>query len=228
MEIFYTSDFLDLLQSYIDENSEDLWKTKPFVLNNKSVFVNDHEILFFDNIPNLEFEECIYEKKKRILDYISFEPNFDFVIDKTKICDALLQIPLEPCYSMVGNDIECEKCNGSGEVEWKFENYTDDFDCPVCKGDGLKERARKVPNGKFQRSIFSYIQIGESFFNVNYIEKLVKISIFLNEDIKLVYQNHNLKANYFKIGLITVLIMPCHYDVSEKGLGGVVLKLDIE
>lgn len=233
MELFYKPDFLDLLQNYIDEDHTEtisfLWKSKPFTLYNKSVFLNDHEILFFDNLPNLEFENCLHnDDNKKLFNYLHFTPNLNFILDKEKMNEAIIKIPLEPCYNMVGNDVACEKCDGSGEVEWRFENYTDDFDCPVCQGGGFKSRAKKVKNGKFQRSILTYIQIGESFFNINYLEKLIKISDFLNEDIELIYQDHKLKANYFKIGLITILIMPCAYDVLSQGGGDVILKINIK
>jgi DnaJ-class molecular chaperone len=50
----------------------------------------------------------------------------------------------EDSYDEIDEDIDCDTCDGSGEVEWEFEHYTNYFDCPVCEGSGYKEHVKKV------------------------------------------------------------------------------------
>jgi hypothetical protein len=70
----------------------------------------------------------------------------------------------------VGENIECEECGGSGEVEWEYNSYTRVDECPVCGGSGYSKMKRQVPTGKIIADPCALINLGDKTFAAKYIE----------------------------------------------------------
>ena len=116
----------------------------------------------------------------------------------------------------VNVEISCEKCDGTGDIPVKgSEGVEPEWDkCPVCKGQGElfgENTEYDWKNHKFQ--------IGDAYFNPNYIEKLIIIAKI--NDIKQVEHFVGLPEgqNHFKIDGIEILIMPMRIK-DEDGIPG--------
>jgi hypothetical protein len=204
------NDILAMYSAPIDNGSYQ-WATKPFFINNLAIGLNPQELVFFDKKLADDLDNCTYEFPEKIIDMLTFEFDENLEIDIKFIKKAIEQIPLNPCYDTIGKDIQCTECDGDGEVEWKYKKHYKHFNCPNCKGTGLECKSRQVPNGKFIREEFHYIDIRNSRFNINHIEKMIIVSELTKSPITLIYQEQsNNKYSIFKIGDIYVLIVHCY------------------
>ena len=109
-------------------------------------------------------------------------------------------------------EIECDTCDGEGQVEWEFQNYTEDFDCPVCKGDGIKSK-HKTGN-KIFRDVG--VKLNNSYINIPLFYKLIQIRDMLEEDIHLIYQENPTNPVLFKVGFCEILLMPYMHNYDNK------------
>ena len=111
---------------------------------------------------------------------------------------------------------ECEKCEGTGDVPTKATpgdvDVLPEWDkCPDCKGQG------ELFGDKTEYDwIHHKIQIEGTFFNPNYIEKLIIVAKI--NDIEQVEHFAGLPEwqNHFRIDGIEILIMPVKMDDLEK------------
>ena len=118
-------------------------------------------------------------------------------------------------YEFAGKDIECETCEGSGQVEWEFEHYTRDFDCPVCDGSGWseKKRGRKTGGKTFGKCV---VNIKGAYFHVDKFYKLIQVREILGGEIELISYSKPTSGVLFKVGVCEILLMPAMYgDASD-------------
>lgn|SRR5574343_234184 len=82
------------------------------------------------------------------------------------------------------DECKCTECDGTGEVEWMYEGFLKDGDCPVCEGDGYDRKKSEITTGNktFPKMV---AKIGESFFEFMYIHKIMIASEYLGESIYL-------------------------------------------
>lgn len=138
---FYTKPVLgDVFSLFLGEDKFRPEMHKPFEINGK-VYATDAYTLIRTDKANVDF----------VLDNEHTPPSCEGVVPEvnTSLILILTKEMLEPLktadeYEFTGKDIECESCEGSGEVEWEFEHYTRDFDCPVCEGSGWVEKKNEV------------------------------------------------------------------------------------
>jgi len=124
-----------------------------------------------------------------------------------RLQEAMKQVPL---VDELDNHkaYKCKECNGFGQVEWQYGNYTDEDDCPKCNGDGEFKTDRK-PTGKKVYDPSKVIIIGDSKFNVLELELLKKTIELLKQDkFSLVNQTQPKQASLFKIEDVEILMMP--------------------
>lgn len=95
----------------------------------------------------------LYEPDKVIKTLPTFpEPTCSLNLPISTIIDILKSIPAIEEVRVEGKDAECDECEGSGSVEWTYEDsdgeeHFEHFDCPICKGMG------KVKTKKFYREL---------------------------------------------------------------------------
>lgn len=111
----------------------------------------------------------------------------------------------------VGEDIECKECEGFGVVEWEYEEWTKDFDCPACDGSGYSSESKKVPTGRMIPDPYAVIKLGCKTFMAEYIHTIAKTLEFLGiNEIKMRYNSvsphEQVVFNFSKE--IDVLLMP--------------------
>lgn len=176
----------------------------------------------------LVFKDRIYATNGSIMinilkSYCDFEvPNtaefdigkFNFNQDKQNIILTIDESEIEKFKTfelkeLISEEELCETCQGYAQVEWTFEHYTMDEDCPVCKGSGLsKERQwRKTGEKTFESNYI--VKLGDAYLNMSFFYKLLEVKKQLNEqDIVLLNVPIHNKPVYFQIGKCEILIMP--------------------
>lgn len=104
---------------------------------------------------------------------------------------------------------ECETCEGKKKVTWQYDDYLEDFDCPVCKGVGSITTTEQVKNGKTGIDRTAYVLIGKSYFFTNLILKLIDVIEKVGGDeIKLISQPE-LGGSLFHVKDLDIVLMPC-------------------
>lgn len=78
--------------------------------------------------------------------------NCNFIIGLQDIRTAIASIPQVEEKEKVGKNIECEECNGEGEVEWEYRDSDGHYhyeyhDCPKCYGDGYTSHVKYKKDG---------------------------------------------------------------------------------
>lgn len=111
----------------------------------------------------------------------------------------------------IGEEVECDHCDGSGEVEWSYEHYERSFECPVCDGDGYESRAKEVLNGKKTFGNHS-VNLNDSYFSMKLFYKLIQVQEILEaKEIILLHQSMANRGHLFRIGFCDILLMPIVY-----------------
>tara|TARA_R110000744_G_scaffold379905_1_gene499138 strand:- start:1133 stop:1813 length:681 start_codon:yes stop_codon:yes gene_type:complete len=191
----------------------------PFLLEDKKqAFATDGFMIAIVNANKVTgSKDFRIEEKLDLTTIISPIRNKTIVIPLKDIKKDFAAAPQVELYDTIGNDVECETCEGGGEVLWEFEGHEKDDDCPVCSGQGLTTIAGKVKNGKTSVDRTTLVKIGDSHFYTNLILKLIDIIEKLGgEEIKLVSQTQEHAGSLFEVKDMEIVIMPCqvHKDVK--------------
>lgn len=191
-----------------DERRKD-WLIKPFVIGDNVFSTDAHCMVWFDkNIIQTFAEYDVYEPAK-IGTVIPTEMNFEKVITIDEIKAGLSKCPTEDGFDWVGEDVNCKECDGEGTVIWEYNNHEKEWDCPECYGEGLSRKKRQVPNGKKYIPNYALIKLEQCFISANIFEMIVKACEALNAtSLTLVSQLGSCKGNLFKIGDVSLLVMP--------------------
>lgn len=108
----------------------------------------------------------------------------------------------------LGEDISCDTCDGEGEVEWEFEHWTQEFDCPRCHGTGLSYKAQEVKTGN--KTLGNYkVRIGDAYFDIRKFFKLIRVQQILGGEIEIIHVPEKPTGPHvFKVGICKIIIMP--------------------
>lgn len=210
--------YWDVLNLYIGKDEYRNWLCEPFFIENLAIATNAHELVFFDkNLSEKELNVCGNENPQLILNNIPEQRNQDYKLNIEEIETYLKTAPKVDVLKTVGKDVKCTECDGDGQVEWEYENWTKDFDCPKCGGDGYESESRQIPTGEFEIDGLSLVDVKNSRFSIKMIERLLKVKELLSEtEITLVFQEAENMANIFKIGKVEILCMPMRkFDNDE-------------
>ena len=105
---------------------------------------------------------------------------------------------------LIRENIECQECEGSGEVEWEYKHYEMMDECPKCDGKGHWEGFNMVPNTRINYDLIVVV------LSQKCLDILCK---FLGqyeglESIKLTVERDNPLKVYAKIEEYEILMMP--------------------
>jgi hypothetical protein len=112
-----------------------------------------------------------------------------------------------------GENIKCTECDGSGEVEWDYKDFSEYFDCPVCKGSGYTSVSRKKKTGRTIPDPEFKIKLGNRLFRLAVLEKLIKTMQLMHSDSCIYkYSEESLpEAALFQIDKdVTVVLSPTY------------------
>jgi hypothetical protein len=192
------------------ENQFRIWMQEPFNIG-KNVYSTDaHSIMKVPNNSVRVFDECAKpENAKLILDYFDFKKSDIMDIKVSELKDAISKIPLVDECMNADTEGKCTECEGKGEVEWEYESYTKDMDCPACDGEGVITETKKEKTGRKIKAEGYFIDINISRLRTVMIEQLIAIADLLNvEIIKVVNQTKPNRGVYFKVGIAEIVMMP--------------------
>lgn len=99
-------------------------------------------------------------------------PNCNYKLPLDTLIKTIKSIPAEEVVPVQGIEAECNECEGTGIVEWTYEDsdgedHRDNFDCPICNGMG------KVKTKKYLRE-WRCISINETVLSVRTLMKLAE------------------------------------------------------
>ena len=110
-------------------------------------------------------------------------------------------------------DVECEECDGSGEVTYMYESkngrdYYREYDCPICEGSGVIEGKESIPTTRLYSKTSATIK--NSSLSAGQLARIVVTAEILESDtIELVHLPEEwLSPVIFKIKELRVLQMP--------------------
>ena len=210
--------YSDVLNLYVGKDEYRNWLCEPFFIGNLAIATNAHELVFFEKeLSEKELNVCGNENPQLILNNIPEQRNQDYKLNIEEIETYLKNAPKVDVLKTVGEDIKCTECDGDGQVEWEYNNWTKDFDCPKCDGDGYESESKQIPTGEFEIDGLNLVDVKNSRFSIKMIERLLKVKdLLLENEITLVFQEAENKANVFKIGKVEILCMPMRkFDNDE-------------
>jgi len=193
----------DVFSLFIGEDKFRPEMHKPFEINGK-VYATDGYTLVRTDKANIDF----------VIDNEHTAPNCEGIFPKvnTSLILNVTKEMLEPLktadeYEFAGKDIECETCEGIGQVEWEFKHYKRYFDCPVCEGNGLSEktRVRKTGGKTFGNCL---VNIKGAYLHIDKFYKLIKVRDILGGEIELTSYSKPTSVVLFKVGVCEILLMP--------------------
>ena len=182
-----------------------LWERyhKPFVYKDK-IGATDTYSMIVTNATNVSFE----------ITNTHVPPNLDaslpkentnelIVVDK----DAWEALKTEDELIEITPEIECKECEGEGEVEWTYKYHTEDFDCPVCNGSGIEQKAAydKTGNKVVGKSL---VKIKDAYFDAKLFQRILSVSDFEKKDLYLMSYRDKRSAAMFRCGIFYMLLMP--------------------
>jgi hypothetical protein len=178
----------------------------PFILNGYT-YATDSNVLIRTKNENIDFKfENKAEGKTPNAETLFKEKTLNKVMDFSGLDFESLKTADELIDS--GEDIACEECEGEGEVEWKFEQHTNKFECPICDGSGFKEETKRIKSGNKTFESNTYLKINNSFFYINIFYKLMKCAKLVGGDIVLTNGVQYSDPMIFEVGNCELMICP--------------------
>lgn len=140
--------------------------------------------------------------------------NFNELITLQQLEEAISQCPMEDEKIIVTPEVECDECDGDGNVDWEYHSSDGRtlhtyYYCPVCDGTGVKYEARYRLTGRRVPENYACVNIYGSSFNALYLLRLCGTMKMLGiESVKHV-ANHPGAPNTFNLtDGIELIIMP--------------------
>lgn len=134
--------------------------------------------------------------------------------------EALAPLKTRPVFTTNGvpEFIECRHCNGEGQVDWEFDHYTKEGDCPYCQGQGETENNlfQKIATGEFEYE--GVVLVSGCIFKASLFARLFSVQSEFGTDIRMLSHNGIQKGTLFFVDPVHVLIMPMltHNEEKEK------------
>lgn len=142
---------------------------------------------------------------------------------KKKITIEAINKALDACPKdeeeiVIQDAVECEDCNGTGEVTWDYidhhgHTHEKEFLCPTCNGEGEIEPKKTKKTGKFITDEYAVINIGNAYFYAHNIIKLKFAMDFLGiTSVELTYNPEKAGNEFVLSEDVRIRLMPMLYD----------------
>ena len=131
--------------------------------------------------------------------------------------EALKKCPQVDEEVVVQDAIECDECNGEGEVYWEYltnngRAYDCLHDCPICDGTGQKRPEMVGKTGRQVADDGAIIKVGNAYIFAMYIRTLKSAMEHLNvASVEMIF-NPEKKMNEFATGDIRIGFSTILYD----------------
>lgn len=208
----------ELLSTFCDKNEFRQLLRTPFLNTKYNEVWSTNGRVFIGINPEILTKE--YPKGELSL------PKLEFPCEKTITIEALNKAfglcPMIDEEIIVEDAVECEECDGKGEVYWE---YTDNhlntherlMDCPICDGTGEMEHEKTKKTGKKVAADDAIIEVGSAYIFAKYLQTLKQAMDFLNiASVKMVH-NSPKGANEFVVNDdIRIIIASMLFDYSNE------------
>ena len=170
-------------------------------------------------------KECLseeYEKDKLKLPEIK-ERNVNTVVTKNAIQEALSKCEQVEEEVTIGKYVDCEECEGTGGVEWKYITrhggnvYYEEKDCPICKGSGHSQEPIVKKTGKMINDPNAPMKIDTMGVFSRYVQIVLEAMELLGiDEIRHVVTDDREPNLYLVTDYIKLYWMPARIDLCEK------------
>lgn len=208
----------ELLSTFCDKNEFRQLLRTPFLNTKYNEVWSTNGRVFIGINPEILTKE--YPKGELSL------PKLEFPCEKTITIEALNKAfglcPMIDEEIIVEDAVECEECDGKGEVYWE---YTDNhlhtheriFDCPICDGTGEMEHEKTKKTGKKVIADDAVIEVGSAYIFAKYLQTLKQAMDFLNIASVKITHNSPKGANEFVVNDdIRIIIASMLFDYSNE------------
>ena len=161
----------EIFDLFVDANNMRPFFTAPFSQNGYVCASDGIALIRVDNRV-IEGEYPLYEKTDCSRFFVETKKEVEITVQQLE--KLLSEVELIEEFVEEGADIECEECEGSGEVVWEYKRWEHEDDCPLCDGSGYISRKRSVPTGKKIPDMSAKICLGDKKLKAHYIDTLVK------------------------------------------------------
>lgn len=144
---------------------------------------------------------------------------------KKKVTIAAIEEALKKCPQIdedviVQDAIECDECNGEGEVYWEYlanNGRTYDYlhDCPICDGTGEKRPEIIKKTGRQVADDEAIIKVGNAYIFAKYISTLKSAMEHLSATSVDLLFNPEKRMNEFAVGDIRIGLNTILYDKTS-------------
>lgn len=206
--------YTEALKLFVAENQFWPWMGRLFTIGDNIYGINGHMIAYIDKSMAENAPELQSDRVEAVLAVIPKQDNIDFTFPVSRIEKILNELP------MVDEDTEknCSDCDGSGEVEFEYNSikgnlYEIDAECPICKGVGTLSRKT---NNKV-RDMSGVVRIDRHCFLLPTFDTVLRAAKILDvKEVQLVFIGAKHSVSVFKLGKMTVLIMPANMESDEE------------
>jgi len=198
------------LHSIIKYNEYRDWMQTPFTIGNNVYSTDAHSIIKVPKESVGMFDDCKKEgNAKTVVDLFDFKPQKILTVKVQDLKDVIGEIPLIDECRNADAEGKCNECEGDGEVEWEYEGYTKDMDCPVCDGEGVITESKKEKTGRKIRAEGYFIDFNHTRIRTCMIEELINVAWLLKADeIELINQTEPHRTITFQVGIAQIVTMP--------------------
>lgn len=197
---------------------------QPFKKGGKYCATDAHSLIFIsEEKANLNFPE---QDKPSIETVIPKEDTCYIEIKVSEIESQLIPDMIDE--EIEGEEIECDECEGEGEVEWSFGIYDRMDDCPACGGSGtIQESRTKKTGNKIPNELKGFEMLGVGF-RYKELRRLLDAAKIIEAETIIKTNGEINTANLFTVGDFKILVMPClyndfnnitHISLKEAGVG---------
>ena len=204
----------ELLSMFCDKNEfRELLRTPFFNTRNNEVWSTDGHALI-----RIKSESLVGEYPKGKLGLPALESLCMKKVTIEALNKALDECPKVDEDIVIQDAVECQECDGSGEVYWEYTDNTGHThehldECPVCDGTGEIEHAKIKKTGKKVLKAKAVINVGNAYFFANNLYRLKFAMDFLGITSADLISNPDRWPNEFILDDdIHIMLMPILFD----------------
>lgn len=213
-----------ILDRFVSKDDVICFKRKPFNIADKTFATTGHELIA---VPKLEgYWQAPTEVINDVTKVYSVKENTDWLIYIKALRRAVESVPKIKEPRLI--TVECDFCDGLGiidiDISHNGKDYTADSGCPVCDETGYSSIEEDEEKEEEKYNLKFIFKIGNSYFYMERVLRLLFVAETLNTDIRLVYQNEEHLHSMFKVGEADVILMP----ILRSRDGGEIIEIEFK
>lgn len=141
----------------------------------------------------------------------------DGILTAENLENAISYAPMVDEMECVGKDVECEECDGTGEVEWDYKHWRKMFECPVCYGTGYAETSSMEATGQKAIDPEAAIKIGLLCFRATFLKLILEAMEFCEcKEVAVTFGSRTTATRFNLTDDIDIILMPVNQNNPYK------------